>query len=66
MKVKVDVVVLGVLVVLVLSIAPGHGFWGWALALGGAVVVGAVIGIVGRRHQWIYGQRRTAGRGRRR
>jgi hypothetical protein len=49
-RVKPDVVVLVVLVVLVLSLAPGHGLWGWALAFLGAVLAGAVVGIVGRRH----------------
>jgi len=49
-RMKADVVVLVVSVVLVLSLAPGHGLWGWALALVGAALVGAVFGIVGRRH----------------
>ena len=40
-RMKADVVVLVVLVVLVLPSAPGHGLRGWALALGGAVPVGA-------------------------
>jgi hypothetical protein len=49
-RMKADVVVLVVSVVLVLSLAPGHGLWGWAQALVGAALVGAVFGIVGRRH----------------
>jgi hypothetical protein len=55
----VDVAVLIVLIVLVLSFAPGHGLGGWTLALVSAVLVGVVMGIVGRRYPSIYGQRRT-------
>jgi len=43
---------------LVLWLAPGHGVWGWVGAIGGAVLVGALLGAFGRRYAWIYGQRR--------
>jgi O-antigen/teichoic acid export membrane protein len=57
-RVRVDVIVLVVLVTLVLALAPGHGVWGWVLALVGAVAVGALTGALGRRYPWIYGMRR--------
>ena len=55
-RVKVDVIVLGALVLTALTLAPGHGLWGWALALVAVVSVGVVVGIVGRRYPWINGQ----------
>ena len=65
-RVKVDVIVLGVLVLTALMLAPGgHGLWGWALALVAVVSVGVVVGIVGRRYPWIHGQPPRARRTRR-
>jgi len=64
-EVKVDVIVLGVLVVTALTLVPGHGLWGWALALVAVVSVGVVVGIVGRRYPWIHGQPPRARRTRR-
>jgi O-antigen/teichoic acid export membrane protein len=57
MRIRVDVIVLVVLVALVLWLAPGHGVWGWAAAVGGAMLVGVVVGALGRRYPWIYGER---------
>jgi hypothetical protein len=57
-RVRVDVIVLVVLVALVLWLAPGHGLWGWACAVGGAVLVGMLVGALGRLYPRIYGQRR--------
>ena len=57
-RIKLDVIVLVVLVLVVLSFAPGHGAQGWAVALLGAVAAGAAMGLVGRRYPWIYGRRR--------
>jgi O-antigen/teichoic acid export membrane protein len=59
-RMKPDVVVLIVLVILVLRFVPGHGLWGWVLAVAGVVLVGVVMGIVGRRYPWIYGRRHSA------
>jgi O-antigen/teichoic acid export membrane protein len=64
-RVKVDVIVLGVLVVSALTLGPGPGLWGWALALVAVVSVGLVVGIVGRRYPWIHGQPPRARRTRR-
>ena len=57
-RVRLDVILLVVVVSLVLWLAPGHGVWGWVGAIGGAVLVGALLGAFGRRYAWIYGQRR--------
>jgi O-antigen/teichoic acid export membrane protein len=64
-RVKVDVIVLVVLVVTALTLLPGHGLWGWALALVAVVSVGVVVGILGRRYPWISGQPPRARRTRR-
>jgi hypothetical protein len=57
-RVRVHVIVLVILVALVLALAPGHGVLGWVLAVVGAMLVGVVVGLLGRRYQWIYGARR--------
>ena len=65
-EVKVDVIVLGVLVLTALMLAPGgHGLWGWALALVAGLSVGVVVGIFGRRYPWIHRQPPRARRTRR-
>jgi O-antigen/teichoic acid export membrane protein len=64
-RVKVDVIVLGVLVLTALTLAPGHGLWGWALALVAGLSVGVVVGIFGRRYPWIHRQPPRARRTRR-
>ena len=65
-RVKVDVIVLGVLVLIALTLAPGgHGLWGWALALVAGLSVGVVVGIFGRRYPWIHRQPPRARRTRR-
>jgi hypothetical protein len=60
--IRLDVLVLLVVVTLVLTLAPGHGVWGWVAAIAGAVCAGAVLGAIGRRYPWIYGQRRRRSR----
>jgi hypothetical protein len=57
-RIRFDVIALVVLVALVLALAPGHGVLGWALAVVGAVLAGAVLGALGRRYPRIYGVRR--------
>ena len=56
-KLNVDVVVLSVLVIAFLVFVPDHGIWGWVLALLAVALVGASLGLVGRRYPWIHGQR---------
>jgi hypothetical protein len=55
-KINADMVVLVVVVVAFLAFAPGHGVWGWVLAFLALVLVGAIVGVVGRRYPWIHGR----------
>ena len=55
-RVKVNVIVLGALVLTALTLAPGHGLWDGVRPLTRSVYVGVVVGIVGRRYPWIDGQ----------
>jgi hypothetical protein len=57
-RIRFDVIALVVVVALVLALAPGHGVLGWVLAVVGAMLIGAVLGALGRRYPWIYGVRR--------
>jgi len=53
-----DVLILGVTVVAILVLTPGHGAVGWLVAFGLAVLIGALIRLLGRRYPAIHGQRR--------
>jgi hypothetical protein len=53
-----DRIVLGVFMVVGLLLARGHGFSGFLVFLGAAVVVGALMGLLGRRYPMLYRQQR--------
>jgi hypothetical protein len=53
-----DRIVLGVFIVAGLLLARGHGFVGFLVFLGAAVIVGALMGLLGRRYPMLYKQNR--------
>jgi membrane protease YdiL (CAAX protease family) len=56
---------LGVVLVVGLAFASGHGVAGYAALFVGVAALGAVIGLVGRRYPMIYAQNRRDRRRRR-
>ena len=57
-QLSLDRIVLGVFVVVGLLLARGHGFSGFLALLGAGVVLGALMGVVGRRYPMLYRQNR--------
>jgi hypothetical protein len=54
-RITADKIALFLAVVLALWLTPGHGLWGWLALFAGAAVLGAILGILGRRFPWVYG-----------
>jgi hypothetical protein len=53
-----DRIIPGVLIVVGLLLARGHGFYGFLILLGAAVVGGVSMGLLGRRYPMLYRQNR--------
>jgi predicted alpha/beta-hydrolase family hydrolase len=61
-----EAVGLGVFVFVGLALVHGHGWEGFAAFIGMACLVGAVVGLIGRRYPMIYSQNRRDRRRRQR
>jgi hypothetical protein len=54
---RIDALLLVVAVVALISLSPGHGVWGYLIGFLAVALLGAVVGLLGRKYPQIYGKR---------
>jgi hydrogenase/urease accessory protein HupE len=54
---RIDALLLVVAVVAVIAVAPGHGVWGYVIGFVTIALLGAAVGLLGRKYPQIYRQR---------
>jgi hypothetical protein len=61
-RVRLDAPLLVAAVVALIALAPGHGVWGYVIGFLTVALLGAAVGLAGRKYpQMIYGQRPRSG-----
>jgi hypothetical protein len=56
-RLRIDALLLIVAVVLAIAVVPGQGIWGYAIGFVAVALLGAAVGLLGRKYPQIYGQR---------
>jgi hydrogenase/urease accessory protein HupE len=56
-RLRIDALLLIVAVVVAIAVAPGLGVWGYVIGFVAVALLGAAVGLLGRKYPQIYGQR---------